>query len=749
MLFYKKILLISFTMITFLALVTIFNSATINVMAETLDKDDFEHAMQTAPRGLDIDDPAFKLGTFDGNEAQVLRRNDDPNDRSGVLKVTDNINQIGAIWSNFAADNYFDLDKPQILSMWLYFGRPFGSDELEVGDGMAFVLQNDPREYGAISTYDGKPAVGETLGVWGVDFDNIAHNGKYATKEDIAKTAIQNSWALEFDTFVNKLQMFEQVNGKGVSFDMDRQGQHIGNNYPANPLTYDNRLTNSSVGSSDPKQYFVLNHGDGFQFMKLTNQTWRHMTVKWDPSSKKMSFSLDDKNLDGTAQGTTYYKTVDLHTDNFNFKNADHRVHWGFTGTTGRFTENNLIVFESIPSFINAESHVTIDDLTTNKPVNTDDSVNIGDNLDFNYRLKYTSGSKNWEDILANINLPKQVTFKSGDITYDDGSLTEHISADELKDNNIQHTLKGVLNNNHPNAKITLHTTVNPVKTSTTVAKQHASFKSDNFIIDDDTPRFRITVDDLMISTDPSDTISFPNIDTIPENVLIEGSVWYGTGMLIRPSNITMYSSLNGEQNDPMVLTTQKDFQTATFNLNVPKDKLHVGPNILKLHAVSNVTNNGVTATLQSREVQITINVDGGLRFGNVSKDVSFNPVNLSYDGQIVQRQSGWEVEVIDGRSGESSWTLQAEASKLNKLDTKEALNGEMVYKDTAGELLSLASPTDIYTNKKDTDTSQKVDIVKDWNNKLGIFLKLNGDNSSGSYSGKITWSLIDGIKNM
>lgn len=745
---HHKLLFALFMIIDCLMIYLIFNFTMTNVLADPLDKEDFENALNTAPRGLDIDSPAFKLGTFDGNEARVLRRNDDPNDRSGVLNVTSNTNQIGAIWSNFAADNYFDMDKTQTLSMWLYFGRPFGKDPLEVGDGMSFVLQNDPREYGAISTYDGKPAVGETLGVWGADFDNILHDGSFVTSKDIAKTAIQNSWALEFDTFINQLKMYTQINGKGVSFDMDKQGQHMGNSYPGDPSTY--RPENSAdVGSNGQrKQYFVLNHGEGFQFMKLTNHDWNHMTVKWDPSTKELTYWLYDKNLDGTSVGTIYTKTIKLNLDEFNFKTSDHRLHWGFTGTTGQFTENNLIVFESIPSFINAESHVTIDNLTSNKPVNAGDSVRPGDALDFNYQLSYTSGTKDWKDILANLNLPKQVTFSSGDIIYDDGLEPEHINASELNNGNLQHVLKESLNSTHPNAKIILHTIVNSVKTDTFVGKQHASFKSDNFIIDDDTPNFKIAVDSLMISTDPSGTITYPNMDTISDNVLIDGSVWYGAGYGINYNNITVDSSLNDEQNDT-IKCTQKDIQTAGFNLNIPKDKLHKGTNILKVQAVSTVTNNGVTVVLKSKELQIDIEVGGSLKFGDVSKNVAFKSVNEGYNNQIVPRQDGWKVEVIDGRSSESSWTLQAEASRLINPDSKEELNGEMVYKDNSGKLLTLTNPTNIYTNTKDTDSSQTIDVVKSWNNNVGIFLRLNHSNSSGQYSGKITWSLLDGIQNV
>ncbi len=725
-------------------------------LSESKDQVDFKNAMDTAPRGLNIDDPAFKLGTFDGNNGEVLRRNDDPTDYSGVLQVTNNVDQISAIWSNFAANNYFDMDKPQTLSMWMYFGRPYPSKDsdnaLQVGDGMAFVLQNDPREYGAISTYKNTPAVGETLGVWGADFNNLPdyYSGNFATSEDVAKTAIQNSWAMEFDTFVNRLSMYDQINGKGVSFDLNEQGQHMGNNYPGEAATYNPLYVKRINDSNKKKRYFTLDHRQGNQYMNLTDQNWHHITIKWDPTTHNLTYSLNDKNLDGSWSNVLGYKyTINLDIDKFHFKTADHRLHWGFTGTTGRFTENNFIVFESIPSFINAESHVSIENITSGKPVKENDTVDFGDKLDFIYKLNYVSGTKDWEKILANIDFPSEVSFDSGTIEYDDGTPSETIDLKEISHNNIQHMLKKSLNSTHANALIVLHTTADKAKRSTTVSAKHASFKSDNFIIDDNTPSFRIRTDSLMISTDPSGTINFPNKDTIPDNILIDGSIWYGNGVPIKPSNITVYSKLNDSPSESMKLTKNKDYLTASFLLNIPKSQLHIGTNNLKIYAVSSVALNSVSApvVLTSREVNISINVDGGLRFGEVSDNVSFQPVNSGYTGEMVPRQDGWHVQVIDGRASGNSWTLQARAHDLIN-QSGQVLNGNIVYKNVMGKLMPLADLTNIYTNTKDSDASQQIDITESWTDKLGMFLKLTSDSSAGKYSGKIDWVLNDGLPN-
>jgi hypothetical protein len=76
---------------------------------------------------------------------------------------------------------------------------------------MAFVLQNDPNGTTASAKVSSSSIIGETLGVWGVDTNNKLQDG-----DEFAKTAIQNSWALEFDTYTNTSTGYSDA-GKGDS----------------------------------------------------------------------------------------------------------------------------------------------------------------------------------------------------------------------------------------------------------------------------------------------------------------------------------------------------------------------------------------------------------------------------------------------------------------------------------------------------------------------------------------------------
>jgi len=721
------------------------------------DPDDLANALATAPKGLDISDPTFQLGEFKDNAAKVIRRDQGDNDKTGILRVTNKTKQLGAIWSNIDDKNYIDISQDQTMSMWLYFGKPIDkSKPRNVGDGMAFVLQNDTRGKNAISTFDGKPAPGETLGVWGADFNN---NDSEFKEEDIANTSIKNSYAIEFDTFADILNKYgDVISGEGVAFDVgitmspydNRRFQHIGMNYPAYSSTYKRHLVNEM---DESLHYFTknyinekvsINNGQKLNEMYLTDANWHHMTVKFEPlienEKSRLSFDYDDKSIDGKYQTPNKSASMELDMKNFNLGNKK-KLRWGFTGSTGKFMENNLIVFESIPSFVSADTSASIKNVTKNYTIADGDHVDIGDDLDFTYNLNYESGAKEWSNILASMNLPAEVTFKSGSVIYNDSNGNpEEIPISEFLENNVKHVLSKNLSENNKKATIVLHTTVNKVDKRTPVGEAVAKFSSDNFIINDKTPNFIIDVNKLNISTNPSGTVDYESLDKVPKTVTVNGNICYSNKKMIDPSTIWIKGSLNGN-GLVNVNATGSSAVTVPFSLSIDKSKLHIGQNILTLYGQDNDKN-------RTKEVTIIFNVGGTLLFGNVSKSVAFKDVTLGYKGEIVPRKPGWQVEVIDGRSNQNGWTLQAKATSLINSTASNQLVGDMVYRDDDGKISPLLNWTNIYAHKKSTNGTETFDVANAWTKNNGILLRLNGKNKAGLYSGWICWKLVDSIKN-
>ncbi|MCF7522991.1 hypothetical protein L3X07_05785 [Levilactobacillus brevis] len=139
---------------------------------------------------MDKDNAILTVDTSGYSSSAIVNATNPATPGTQIAMVNNNTYQFGSIWST--DENYFDLTQDETASMWLYFGN----QGTQAADGMAFVLQNDPRGVPAIPDYPtpGK-AIGETLGVWGVDMAK-----RQGSVDKLAQTAIQDSWALEFDT---------------------------------------------------------------------------------------------------------------------------------------------------------------------------------------------------------------------------------------------------------------------------------------------------------------------------------------------------------------------------------------------------------------------------------------------------------------------------------------------------------------------------------------------------------------------
>ncbi|WP_125590253.1 L-type lectin family protein [Companilactobacillus jidongensis] len=230
----KKLgLFVATSIIVFLTLI---NINTTNVKAGYYSDSD---AMAYAPYGLPLGDLGSDSLFIDGAHTTG---NDASIDGTALqLTQAGQTNEVTSVWSNTSKDNYIDTGKKQTLSVWLYFGY-----SLEHSEGMAFVLQNDSRGPLAISKNGDEIAGGETIGVWGSDLTNKD------TTQDVADSAIQNSWALEFDSNVEGSKNYDDItnntgNGPGESLDSYQlpsnrgiNDQHIAWAYPGLATTYAN-----------------------------------------------------------------------------------------------------------------------------------------------------------------------------------------------------------------------------------------------------------------------------------------------------------------------------------------------------------------------------------------------------------------------------------------------------------------------------------------------------------------------------
>jgi len=758
--FFKKIILISFGLILLLS-----NYKIMEIKAD--DNADFENALATTPKGLAWNSDAFTVANFADayanrkangtnlgnssndkvlqhasrvNNAQIVKSTNPNNPNTSVIQMTNKKYQTGAVWSTLSNDNYFDISHEQTASMWLYLGKIDGGDP---GDGMAFVLQNDPNGENAIAlSSDGIPVNGQSLGVWGADW-NLTND--YPT--NLSKTAIQNSWALEFDTFSN----FEtqSITGEGNSFDsgivnLQTYDQHIAAAYPALPSTYDANWTGKG-------SYYVMNHQQPKIFNSstpLVDSSWHHVTIKWTPISSNqgtLSYAYNDKDASTGAPLKNATKVnYNIDTTKFGLTGDNKKLYWGFTGSTGSRSENNLLVFESIPSFVDAEAKSSVYDDSKGGVQITNSSYKADpyDDIRYTYSLNYKGWTKKWDNINALMNVPENVNFTSGTVTYPDSPYNKKPRPippevfENIKNNQLQYKLPEALDSDSRNAQIELKgKTTKLAPNILQVPSAHASFEGDNLITGTDTQAFQIAEGHLAIDSDT------PNVITIGPNdtANISGQVYYDKNK-IDINGVHMFLSINGgafiEQKDTLDVTTGK------FNIPIPADQLQ---------KVNTVSIQAQTLINGSNILKRQINVGGLLAFGNIQDKVNFQSTNGSYGDKIIPRSDHWQIEVTDSREKGSTWRVQAQLTKpmINGKDNS-LLKGNLFYRnpsDIDKDLtLSANSPVTVATHVKNVDGSETKNITDPWTSNSGILLSMKNGNTQGVYGGQISWSLLDSI---
>jgi len=755
-----------FTLIIVMILFLILPLTTQSVSAAT---EDYAAVVKNAPEGLDIskyfDVGKFKLNSsqdtnypFTVNSSSIYQ--DATNSKSGkILNLAKGSSpgKVGAAWSNNdQSDNYIDITKKQTVSVWLYFGS--GDDSATTnGEGISLVLQNDERGTSSMgAAYQG-------LGVLG--YDNSRLNAKSAlgittlnsptinTPEQAAKTAVQNSIALNFHGQSNNLNSGSEpaepllVGGTpqssifGVkswqnlytlnSYDTDKSNVSAPKNYPE----YDNLMRNDTLGNSKlilgntgssygiismtypslPLTYYDMElssiRGDGkldpltaarglwtninpgnnghalstFQVgakrAYLINATdnhkqpiyWHHLTFTWNPAKGNepatMEYEYNDKFLDGTmnsGQSSDYQEVTEtIPVDPSVFNNPiDNKVYWGLTGANsnddGVFSK--LAVFESIPALATASVKTTLTDSTLGKTItddsttndlsktgstisDTDNNVYNGDDLSFDYNLSWDADSRQaWKDIVGNIDLPTDVTYKSAIVTYHgpngDSSPITITDANGLTKSTLEYKLQdlgnasGATTNKYTSADIVLNGQANnEATTPITVDPQVAKFTGSNAIETTSTPKF-----------------------------VINGKV-------------------------------------------VPKTELSM----------------------------------------NVSPNLTFQSVNYKSTTQYLKRTTDFDLSVT---SLKEPWTLSVSSNGLS--NGTDDFNGNIVYKRSATEtpivLSDTIQPVESETESHNTTTTDN--IADDWTSDTGLLLEPDADdmNSAGQYVGKLSWTVTSSL---
>lgn len=677
---------------------------------------DYTQAMATAPQGISLNkaNSIIALGTAPMSTASVKDvTNPDSTGTQAVVVNTDRY-QFGTAWST--DENSIDLTHDQSIGFWFYFGDQGTS----AGDGMAFVLQNDPKGLAATPAFTSK-VIGETLGVWGVDMDSSR-----SSTSALAKTAIQNSWALEFDTNYNGLSGSSAL-GVANAFDLGQPTVHIASNYPGDSGTYVRKTVSGGLFGKDKYYYSMVHNGvisDTSQPNFLSNGQWHHMTLKWDATAKTMTYIFNDRDpKTGTAQ-TGISRTVPIDLSKIDPNNTGH-ARWGFTGTTGQNYENNLIILDNTPGLVDGSADASMENLTRSRPITTGSQVISGDQVEVDYHLHYNGGRQSWSSINSRLNLPQEITYQSAEIDYANGT-TQTLNASDASDGKLTMMLDHSLDAQNTSATVKLVGRANTVTTNVKNPALSSTFSSNALVTNADTPAFNINPNvELSLAVTSSNPVTLKT----KEDTTVTGKVGVTTSATTPPTTMVQ-ATLNGTKLPETTTATD-----GTFSLPITAAQLQLGTNLLELTAI---TADGDA----SESVTVPITVIGTLSFSDVSATSSFVTGDLTGSQQQLQRQDDWALAIQDTRGTGQQWTLDAQSTAFTD-SSGQTLSGGPVYVGSYGVQPLNTQPVQIMAHTTDDSNDDgRVNVTDGWGAHSGVLLDVDGNTMAGHYQGTITWTL-------
>ncbi|WP_204121523.1 MULTISPECIES: lectin-like domain-containing protein [Levilactobacillus] len=725
--------------------------------------------VEKAPQGIDISS-YFDVGSIPENSASLVKTNYGENQ---AVYLTNGPDQLGTIWTKNGAA--MPLDKDQTASMWMFFDR--GGYSTGSGDGMAFVMQNDPRGNNASALDENhSPAAGETLGVWGDATGKVLPDA-----ETIAGRAIQNSWALEFDTYPNQVwknglaeklkagqqSLFDEGSvGDTLNKGKNNFGVAIAKGYPHIASGYPGMSTTYQIKQFDEWKYAtmkhegVLNEGNAF----LANGEWHHVTLAWKHAEKSMTYTFNDKDPQtgkDTPESQKTYTVKNMDLQELDPKGTG-KVRWGFTGSTGKSWESNLVVFEKVPGLVDVNAKAVLTDTTdNNRVVKTDDSIKAGHQVKLDYDLSYASGWEPWRKVEANIDLPKNLSFTNGVITYSNGQ-TEDLSLNDLKGQDIktklaQNLYKSSINENSKTPKDSQRATLSlngqavlpgkvaqagSTREAASVPATTSKFIGENAVTTATLNGFKVkSVDDPISLQWTGDSVTGNMMVSDGKDVTLTGKVSRLSGL----DGIKLHVNLAAK--------IQMD-EEGNFTLKIPSDQLQSKTTQLKVSAsdANGINSTNVLAyTITQRLLELS-----------ADPDLTFGQYALTGRSDKIYPKETFNVSVVDTGESRPGWQLTASLNSDTLMTENEerALDGKLTYVAPATQQGVVASGLEQWKElsrqsiviatsqetKPETKTPNETLIAGDSDGPRGLLLQLNSSAIPGQYSGQITWELKNAL---
>lgn len=661
----------------------------------------------------------------------------------GVTVVNNALpNQSGAIWSQEA--NKIDLTKDFTSTMLLNFG----DSAALAADGMAFVMHNDSSKTGAIQPSN---TPGNQLGVWAPQLSDSSSNTVEVNK------AIQNSFAVEFDTYQNNnwdVSDFSQEQSWGRYSINETQisGQsHIAYGFPSQTSSYYVGQTSSGIFGLTTKYSSALKH-QGLQTFSTTisNGRWHTFKVSWSAANKTLTYSFDNQ-----AQPTV----VNINPMQTFGSNS---VYWGFTGKTGTYSERNAVAFQSISNIPTTKQdfksyHKNADGSQGNEVTQTNpakpnedllgviNGMNTSNTTDTSWKSVAIRGKKMGTDSNQGYiyNSGAGITINGKKL---DGSSNFQTPAVDLNGN--AQTVRNAKDTDLFSTKLgdygtginlgdiamgsTITTKVNFKAGSPTPTDGKSNLGSEMDIRLDGTTASEETMMNAYVTSVP--TMNLNNQATANNPTIITDSTLTLSGKWQQPSNDskavgTLNYSIDDGPNKTVALNSIGGDFTQKIDLS--------GLSMSQVHKVSAyISNAGYN---EKSNVATTYVTGGSLSFSQINSNIGFS-AGITGQNQLLGRNSeNWAPTVRDTRGKGSSWTLMAQASPLVRTSDNKQLDGNLVYVANK-QTTNITNTATVVANKVTTTDFDETAVT--WSKDAGIMLQYGGGAYSGEYTGTIKWTL-------
>lgn len=663
------------------------------VSSQQVKADSLENVIADAPDGIKLED-SFNLNPVGNNSHAKIVQNKNGND---VCILTDNNkSQMAALWSK--ADYLLDLNKDFTARMQLYLGDKGTS----AADGITFTLHNDPRGNEAFSKSDKGGALG------------IYPSQKVKNTQDAVNEAVQNSFAIEFDTHQNT--------GKNNAYDENSGGStpganHIAATLPSSLDTYDIQRGLFGNTLKVKIRHNLLSEPINLPNGALSNGAWHDFKIEYDHTANLFTYTFD---------GTT--RTAQVSRDIFG---SDY-VYWGFTGTTGGNSAINAVVFSELPEIVSAEA--TTDILKNGESI-LNKQVNVGDELTYSLKVNYIEGMENWEDIVPDIALNPYVDYipNTLSIIYPDSSANENVEPTyDAEHHLIIPELSHDLGDADRTVEISFKVKVKEINSDDTVipVADVTEFIGDNYMVAPyETDYLILNTKSLIPEIKLADNLSNQTISLFPANKeLVIAGQWKDK----TSDKVNLYCQLNGQENllGENVANVNKDVLT-DFSYPIPLESLHLGENQVTVYVKNE---QGYVSNIE--QFTIVLN-EGFVKFKTIDPEISFQ--NMAISGEATRSATEKEVNVVvEDTTGMSDHWKLAVRQAVPFANASGSLATDLNYQMNDSQLLITDNQTVLpVTQENEMDYS----LVQDADHQFSLSVYPGG--YAGKYASELEWMII------